>query len=129
MVTKSTAANGQQTVGSSGVASVSRSCGSSSWITAAAAWFAVLAAAALTAEMLLKISEIILMKQILILYFCYFEPMSLWYTTFTRNSGTEAVQRQLRPSFLILLARHADIKNSLLYTVHRTARPADRLTA
>ena len=55
--------------------------------------------------------------------------MSLWYTNFTRKSGTVAVQRQLRPRFLILLARHADIGNSPLYTVHSTARPADRLTA
>ena len=42
------------------------------------------------------------MKQILILYFCYFEPMSLWYTNFMRNSGTVKVQGQHRPLFLIL---------------------------
>ena len=42
------------------------------------------------------------MKQILILYFCYFEPMSLWYTNFTRNSGTVKVQGQHHPLFLIL---------------------------
>ena len=62
------------------------------------------------------------------LIFLLFEPMSLWYTHFTRNSGTGKL-RQLRPRFLILLARHADIVKSLLYTVHGAARPADGLTA
>ena len=54
------------------------------------------------------------MKQILILYFCYFEPMSLCYTNFTRNSGTVKVQGQLRPLFLIL-ARSARPQYSTQY--------------
>ena len=66
-------------------------------------------------------NNIILMKQILILYFCYFEPMSLWYTNFTRNSGTVEVQRQLRPLFLIL-TRSARQQNRTRYcTQYSTA--------
>ena len=42
------------------------------------------------------------MKQILILYFCYFEPMSLWYANFTPSSGAVKSTKATSSSLLIL---------------------------
>ena len=63
------------------------------------------------------------MKQILILYFCDVEPMSLWYTNFTRNSGTVKVQGQHRPLFLIL-ARSARRQYITRYCTQYTVQSA-----
>ena len=50
------------------------------------------------------------MKQILILYLCYFEPMSLWYTTFTRNARNGESWGNIIGSSLSLSRSHADSK-------------------
>ena len=55
--------------------------------------------------------------------YCYFEPMSLWYTNFTRNSGTVKVQGQLRPLFLIL-ARSARRQYRTRYCIQYTVQRA-----
>ena len=47
------------------------------------------------------------MKQFLILYFCYFEPMSLWYTNFTRSSGTVGSTKATLSAPVSLSCTHA----------------------
>ena len=61
------------------------------------------------------------MKQILILYFCYFESMSSCKRTSTRTQETVKVEATLSASVSLSLGTPT-VQNSLLYTVHSTER-------
>ena len=66
-------------------------------------------------------NNIILMKQILILYFCYFEPMSLWYTNFTSNARNGESWGNIIGSSLSL-ARTPTVKSAHAGSTERARR-------
>ena len=62
-------------------------------------------------------NNIIIMKQILILYFCYFEPMSRWYTNYYANAGNGESWGNIIGSSLSLARRQYRTRYCTQYTV------------